>query len=390
MVAPVREAVGVLVEGFGRCPRLEVPDQVVVEAGQGVAAEEPRGRAVQTSGRRWTRRGLLWLQVGQPQVVGAVGERRLHQPEGRVERAGQAQREHAGHADVLTDRPFHLRRAVPPTGGPGAKGGSSGSSSPAVIGAARGDPSLLLGALRVPDRCRATSHGSGRGLTSDDAQVDRDRDVREAELLIQGPRRGVERVAAGADLDDLDTTGAQVPDGMLAEPAPDPLSPGYRRDSEQVDLAVTPSWIEPPRHHPAQRAVGDGRYARVAPSAGVVECRDLVAAVLLPAAMLVLEDLLAEQPSGVAVEERPKGLDEQLGRRRMIVDLEWPDMHCLCLSAERNPDAVRDKLPVPGLAVSERRLSGYGRRRGKARRHHRRSAPSGQPTSRPPQHTQTD
>lgn len=142
-------------------------------------------------------------------------------------------------------------------------------------------------ALTEPGCCRPTRHGSGRGLTSDGSQVHEDRYLREAELLVQGARWGVERIATGADLDNLDVTSAHMPDGVLAEPAADPLTPESRRDSEQVDLSMTRSSIESPRNQPAQGAVQGRRYACVAPSAGVVECRDIVAVVLLPVAMLM-------------------------------------------------------------------------------------------------------
>jgi hypothetical protein len=58
----------------------------------------------------------------------------------------------------------------------------------------------------------------------------------------------MERIAAGADLDNFDIAGAHMRDSVLAELASDPLTPVSRRDSEQVDLAVTGRWIEPPRN----------------------------------------------------------------------------------------------------------------------------------------------
>jgi hypothetical protein len=58
----------------------------------------------------------------------------------------------------------------------------------------------------------------------------------------------------------------------------------------------------------------------MAAGAGVVECRDFVAVVLFPAAVLMYEDLLAEQRMGVVLEEWPEGLNEKLDGRRMVVD----------------------------------------------------------------------
>jgi hypothetical protein len=55
-----------------------------------------------------------------------------------------------------------------------------------------------------------------------------------------------EGIAAGADPHDLDTTGAHVADGVLAQVAADVLTPVEWRHGEKVDLAVVRSAVQPP------------------------------------------------------------------------------------------------------------------------------------------------
>src|SRR5215831_17110725 len=86
----VGEAVGVVVKRLWRCPQLELASQVIVERVQRVVAEEPGSRAVQSPVRRRTRRRLVRPQVRLPQIVGAVGQRRLHEPQRLFEVMGHA------------------------------------------------------------------------------------------------------------------------------------------------------------------------------------------------------------------------------------------------------------------------------------------------------------
>ena len=107
---PVGERVRVVVERRRRSPRLELAGQVVVEDGQRVIGEEPRGRSVQPAVRCRRRRGLVRPEVGGPQLGGTIGQRRLQQPQCLLEVGGHAQHERVRHAVVIA-------HAARPTGG---------------------------------------------------------------------------------------------------------------------------------------------------------------------------------------------------------------------------------------------------------------------------------
>lgn len=155
----------------------------------------------------------------------------------------------------------------------------------------------------------------------DRSEVHGDWHLGEAEPLVEGPGRRVERVAAGADLDYLDVAGAHVGDGVFAEAAADVLTPVEYRYGKKIDLAVAGSDVASPGNEAADRAVREGSHGSVTACAGSVKCRKLVTVVLVPVAVLVLEDLLAEEGTGVAFKEGLEGVGEKVGRRRIVVDL---------------------------------------------------------------------
>ena len=85
-------------------PRLELAGQVVVERVQRVVAEEPGRRPVQAPVRRRSRRRLVRPQVRLPQLVGAVGQRRLHQPQRLFEVVGHAVHKRVRHTRYSASR----------------------------------------------------------------------------------------------------------------------------------------------------------------------------------------------------------------------------------------------------------------------------------------------
>lgn len=107
------------------------------------------------------------------------------------------------------------------------------------------------------------------------------------------------------------------------------------RHGEEIDLAVSRCGVDSPGDETDDRALGEGGHGGVTASLGCVEGWKLVAVVLFPVPVLVLEDLLAEVGVGVTFEEGPEGFGEQVGGPGVVVDLEWPDVHCKCLSCER-------------------------------------------------------
>jgi hypothetical protein len=174
---------------------------------------------------------------------------------------------------------------------------------------------------------------------SDRAQVYGDRYGSEAETFVERSGRGVEGITAGADLEDFDPVGAHVGDGVLAEALADVVASVEWRHGKEIDLAVSPFGVDSPGDEADDRALSEGGYGCVAARLGRMECWKLVAVVLFPVPVLVLEDLFAEVGTGVAFEEGSEGLDEQVGGRGVVVDLEWPDVHCKCLSSERTGTA---------------------------------------------------
>src|SRR5690242_11012041 len=100
---PVRERVGVLIEGCRRHPWLEVTAQVVIEAGERVVAEEPGCRAMQSALWEATHGGFIRPQIRLPEAVRAVRQCRLHQPQCALEVARDAHSEYITHAFCISD-----------------------------------------------------------------------------------------------------------------------------------------------------------------------------------------------------------------------------------------------------------------------------------------------
>jgi hypothetical protein len=105
----VGEGVGVVVKRLRRCPRLELGSQVIVECCQRVVAEEPGSRSVQSAVRPGSGRRLVRLQVCLPHVVGAVGERRLHQAQRLFEVMGHALHKRVRHAAGIAQSSGYAR-----------------------------------------------------------------------------------------------------------------------------------------------------------------------------------------------------------------------------------------------------------------------------------------